>query len=73
MLSHRHKILLPPVFLTWKTDLFFPGRQGRMGMDVQDTQSEPDAWKVMHLKLSVGQEMKRKLSENPGEEFPDEI
>lgn len=38
-----------------------------------DTQSEPEAWKVMHLELSVGQEMKRKWSENPGEEFPDQI
>lgn len=39
----------------------------------QDTGSEPEAWKAMHLKLSVGQEMKRKWSENVGEEFPDEI
>lgn len=43
-------------------------RQGNV-----DSQSEPDAWEVMHLELSARPEMKRKWSENPGEEFPDQI
>lgn len=43
-------------------------RQGNV-----DTRSQRDVWKVTHLELNVGQEIKRKWSENPGEEFPDQI